>query len=364
MIGGGEVSLVQLVQHLDASKYQPVVLSPEEGAFSEKIKSAGIRSAILPMPSLKGAGLFRLPRRVQELAELSRKYDIGILHANGSRSMIYGGLAARWAGIPIVWHVRIMDREPILDFCLGTLATRIVANSAAVAQRFRLKALSRKVTVVHNGLDLNQFNPAVEGHEVRAEFSLDESTRVVTMVGRMDEWKGHRFFLEAARKVLDEFNFLHNRAATGRERTSVKFLLVGDGPQRSHLEQLSRHLNLTEEVIFCGYREDIPEILAASDLLLSASFGESFGRVLIEAMALAKPVVATRSGGVPEIVVDGETGILVNPGDSTEMAGAMIALLRNTELREKMGRAGLVRVKSDFGIEKHARRIEEIYDSL
>ncbi len=244
-----------------------------------------------------------------------------------------------------------MDKDPILDTFLAVLATRIVVNSRAVSQKFTRTWFSRKVNVVHNGVNLSQFSSNLEDDRIRREFSIDGEEKVVTIVGRLDEWKGHRFFLEAAQKVLTH---LH----------AIKFLVVGDGVLRNELEALSRELGIVDNVIFCGHRTDIPEILAGSDILVSASLAEHFGRVIIEAMAMAKPVVGTRAGGVPEIVIEGETGILVESASSEELARAIRSLLVDSERAREMGFAGLNRVRDCFSIEKHTRGIEEIYKSF
>ncbi len=144
----------------------------------------------------------------------------------------------------------------------------------------------------------------------------------------------------------------------------VRFLVVGDGILRNELETLSEELGIAKKIILCGHRDDIAEILAASNVLVSASRSEHFGRVIIEAMAMAKPVVGTRAGGVPEIVADGLSGILVEPENSEEMAKAVLSLLRDSKHAREMGVAGFNRVKESFSIEKHVREIEEIYQSL
>ena len=248
-------------------------------------------------------------------------------------------------GLPGVWPV-YPSSGTFLDPVLTMLATRIVVNSAAVAKRF---GNSGKVGVIHNGVDLKKFNPEVDGERIREELAICEKEQIVTIVGRLDEWKGHRFFLEAARYVLDQLQ-------------TVRFLVVGDGVLRSELETLCEKLGIAKDVVFCGHREDISEVLAVSNVLVSPSRAESFGRVIIEAMA--KPVVGTRAGGVPEIVVDGLSGILVEPEKSEEMAQAILLLLRDSRQAREMGVAGFNRVKECFSLEKHVCEIEEIYESL
>jgi len=346
--GGGEISLFELIKNLDSSKFDSVVVFSQKGNFYSQIADLGIIARVVRMPSLKGPGLLSLPFSGRQLLAVIREHDTDVIHANSSRSMIYAGLVGRLARVPVIWHVRVMDLDPILDPVLAMLSTRIIVNSAAVAERFDD---SKKVSVIHNGVDLKKFNPDVDGESIRGELSIHEKEKVVTIVGRLDEWKGHRFFLEAARDVLAQLQM-------------VRFLVVGDGVLRNELETLSEELGKAKEVIFCGHRDDIPQILSASNVVVSSSLSEGFGRVIVEAMAMAKPVVGTRVGGVPEVVVDGVSGILVEPENSEELANATLSLLKDPEHAREMGIAGFNRVKESFSIEKHVREIEEIYQSL
>ena len=215
-----------------------------------------------------------------------------------------------------------------------------------VAPTFKLEFLNKE-----KDFDLKEFNACLTGGRIKEEYKINKAEKVVTIVGRLEEWKGHHVFLEAASKVLDRSNH-------------VRFLVVGDGVMRNPLEALSKKLGIMSYVIFCGHRNDIPQILAASDLLVSASFGEHFGRVIIEAMAMEKPVVATKAGGVPELVIDGETGILVKPADSEGLASAILRLLEDPQRSKEMGNSGLKRVMEYFGIDRHVRDIEKIYEPL
>ncbi|PIU68061.1 MAG: glycosyltransferase family 1 protein, partial [Armatimonadetes bacterium CG07_land_8_20_14_0_80_40_9] len=152
--------------------------------------------------------------------------------------------------------------------------------------------------------------------------------------------------------------------STTDTQTNIKFLIVGDGPLREELKEQSKDLGIEDEVTFTGSRQDIPEIMAALDIFVLTSIKEHFGRVVIEAMACGKPVIATNSGAVPEIVEDKVTGILVPPEDSEKLAEAIIELLEDKEKAKEMGIAGRKRVEELFSIEKHTRQIEEVYLSL
>ena len=349
--GGGEVSLFELIRRLDSSKYRRVVVCPDKGDFYSGVESLGVPVQVVKMPSLKGLGLFYLPSSVRQFLALIKEQDVEIIHANSSRCIMYAGPSGKVSGVPVVWHVRVTDTDPILDRFLTMLSDRIIVNSQSVLKRFSFVKQPSSISLVYNGVDLKKFARSVCGESIRKEYSIDRDEKIVTIIGRLDGLKGHRYFLEAASRVLD-----------GSRK--VRFLIVGDGMVREELEVLSRKLDVARSVIFCGQRNDVPEILAASDVVVSASLKEGFGRVIIEAMAMTKPVIATSVGGVPEIDQDGESGILVQPEDCQGLASAMISVMDNAEIALKLAVGGEKRARENFSLEKHIREIEEIYKSF
>jgi len=351
VFGGGEVSLYFLIKYLDKCRFQPVVLCSDRGRFFSKIEALGIQPKLLKMPSLKGKGLLFLPKTVQQLSRLVSQEKIRLIHGNASRCSLYAGLAARLSHVPLLWHVRITDREPLLDRFLAFLSTKIVTNSQAVAGRFEFISKPNQVTVVHNGVDTNAFTPEVDGSEVRKELGIEEKQKVVTILGRLDAWKGHRFFLRAAQQIVKRVD-------------QVTFLVVGDGDLKKELQEYAVKLGIADSVNFCGYREDIPKIIAATDVLVLASLRESFGRVIIEAMAMGKPVVATNGGGVPEIIRSDHTGILVEFANPDAISEAVVRLLNDEKLSKRIGQAGLKRVQEKFTMEKHVHEIQRVYESV
>jgi glycosyltransferase involved in cell wall biosynthesis len=181
--------------------------------------------------------------------------------------------------------------------------------------------------------------------------NLPEDVPVIVSVGRFVRYKGYDSLLEAARLV---------HAA----RPEVHWALVGDGELRGSLEAQSRAYRLETRVHFLGWRQDVPDILAQADLFVLPSLGEHFGRVLIEAMAMGKAVVATDAGGVPEIVIHGETGLLVPPGDPRAFAGATLNLLEDPRRAALLGIAGRRRAESTFGLPAHVEAVERLYAEL
>jgi glycosyltransferase involved in cell wall biosynthesis len=214
-----------------------------------------------------------------------------------------------------------------------------------------------RVVTFHWGLELEKFVPHPRaGHQVRREYGIALDVPLVGMVGRLTPRKGHREFLVAAEAV-------------SRAMPQTRFLVVGrhsrgEAAFERHIRDLSTQLGLEGRVIFAGHRKDIPQVMAALDLLAVPSYWEAFGWVTIEAMAMARPVVAANGGGIPDIVVPEKTGLLVSPRDVKELSAAILALLRNNDARERMGCAGRRRVEECFTIDRTADRMEAIMEEL
>lgn len=349
IVGGGEVSLLGLLEHLDRARWAPIVVAPSEGAIATRCRALGLSVHVIPLPSVRRPHPAVIGA-VLALRRLIRGVGACLVHANGSRAMLYAGLAGRLARRPVVWHVRIAEREPALDAVLLALASAVIVNSRAVGRRFP-RARAETVRCIHNGVDLRRFSPRPPSASLRASLEIPERSPVVGSVGRFVPWKGYRVLLEAAR-IADE------------TLPGIHWLLVGDGDERAELEAQSRALGLGSRAHFTGWREDVPEMLALCDLFALPSFGEHFGRVLVEAMAMGKAVVATDAGGVPEIVVHDECGLLVPPDDPRAMAAALLTLLRDPVRSERLGQSGRQRAEARFDIARHAEAVAGVYSQV
>lgn len=348
IVGGGEESLLTLLKGLDRSRWSPRVVVPGEGVVAARCRALGLSTHVIPLPSLRRPG----PAMLQSLAAMRRlvqETGATLLHANGSRAMFYAGLAGRRTGRPVIWHLRILEADPTLDWLLVRLATRTIANSAAVRERLRRWPLAHaRCSVVPNGLDLDSFLPSRESERVRQSLGLAPTDRVVGNVGRLVPFKGHRYLLEA-------FAILR---LTCRE---LRLLIVGDGPEREALERQARALKVAQDVHFPGHREDVADLLSVMEVFVLPSLAEHFGRVLVEAMAMERPVVATAAGGVPEVVEEKVTALLVPPGDAGALAGAIQTLLNDPVRARAMGQAGRRRVEEQYTLRRHAEQIEAVY---
>ncbi len=351
IIGGGQISLLGLLKRLNRGKYHPVVVCPSVGSLYDELKRIGVETHIVRMNTLRNLNFLLWVKTINRLVQLIKSKKIQIIHSNGSRATIFGGIAARLTKIPLIWHVRIVNSDKLLDRLLARLASKIIVISKAVSRRFNwLKNKEDKIVLVYNGIDLERFKPNVGIRKVRGE-SLSSKTPMVVTVGRLDWYKGHKYLLEAAEKIVQIL-------------PDARFLIVGDGEYRKRLENQVKQLNLDENVIFTGNRKDIPEILAGIDLFVLSSVSEGFGRAVAEAMACAKTVVATKAGGLSEVVEDGITGRLVSPKNSTALAEAIIELLKDKKKAENMGIAGRKRVEKLFSIERNVKSIEELYEKI
>lgn len=347
--GGGQVSLLNLLKKLNREVFLPLVVCPYEGNFTATLRGMNIDVEIINFPSLKKLNVISIISTFFRLRRLAKEKEINIIHANAPRPAFYGGIVSLTSGIPLIWHVRISHRDLLLDSILSHLSTKIIVVAETVKKKFKKypKGVQDKIFTIYNGVDLMEFNPSRNGDRLREKLGLGNEP-VVGIVGRLNPDKGHKYFIEAASRVP----------------LRCKFLIVGDGPLRGKLEDEAKRLGISERVIFTGFRSDISEIMAAIDVFVLTSEKEHFGRVLIEAMASAKPVVAFDAGAAREILVGGESGFLVPPGDTQILTQRMTYLLNDKAMAMKMGCAGRVHTEKFFDLKIQTKKVEEVYEGL
>lgn len=383
-LGGGEIALLNLIQHLDTTRHRPVVLLFSDGDLADKLRQSGVECHILPLDPAAlhtrkdaiGVGsllrlrmVTRVLGHVVRVARFIRKHDVALVHANSLKSDIIAGFAARLAGRPCIWHVRdriesdYLPRPVVAAFrCLARIIpTFVIANSNATLQTLRIRRSRRTATipsdVATNGRRRTVHDGTHPDPTPAPTPSPDAPSPLVGLVGRISPWKGQHIFLRAAAEVHKQI-------------PAARFQIIGSAMFAEHdyereVRALATELGLDGVVEFTGFRSDVPCLIADLDLLVHASTtGEPFGQVVIEGMAAGKAVVATRGGGVPEIVVDGETGLLVPMSDAPAMAAAILRLLSDAALRERMGRAGRQRVRDRFTLQHTAAAVQSIYAEL
>jgi glycosyltransferase involved in cell wall biosynthesis len=231
-------------------------------------------------------------------------------------------------------------------------ATKIIAVSESVRnfiiQWHRIKPA--RVVTLYNGIDINKYNGNNKEQNLLHEFNLQKNFVIIGFIGRLEEVKGLDYLLEAATVIV-------------KKNKEARFLIVGEGSQKRFLQQKAQDLGIGKYIIFPGFREDVDEILAAIDILVMPSISEAFPTAILEAMASKKPVIATTVGGVPEIVVNRETGILIPAKNIESLANAIIDLMQSSEKRSVMGLKGRERVAEHFSIERMVENYENLYDA-
>lgn len=357
-LGGAECSLLLLLKHLDRTRWQPH-LACIGGPLAEQATALGIPVYQVPMPRLRHSLHAPLDWLTGALAiaRIAREIDAALFVGNTVRSALYASLAARLARRPFVWHMRdfwLSESRPkhlwadrLGKRLLCTAAARVIANSRATAAHLPCQG---KVVVVHNGIEVERFDPSLGGETFRDSYGIPSSAPLVGMVGRLRPWKGQDRFLRVLARVRQKMPGVWGVIVGGSP-----FEVRDDYPRR--LERLTAELDLRDHVVFTGHVEDVRPALAAMDVFVHPGDPEPFGLVNLEAMAMGKPVVAFAHGALPEIVVEGETGLLVDPGDEERMANATVALLQDPARREAMGRAARARIEEQFTADRMAQAV-------
>lgn len=356
--GGGAVSLLNLLKRLDRRRFNPVVVCPSQGALVDALKSIGIKVEIIEMGALKDFHFVSFFSSIIKLSRLIKEERIDIVHSNAvcSRESFSSAIAAKMRKTPFIYHVRILDSIIWLERILVHLSDRIVVISEVVRKNLCWFKDQKKIVKIYNGIDLDEFNPRISQETMRKEFGLGPEAIVVGTTGMLVPHKGIQYFLQAAAGIV-------------KKCPNARFLVVG-GPikkfknYREKLEKLTGLLGLNEKVIFTGFRADLPRILAGIDIFVLASTREAFGRTLVEAMAVGKPVVATRVGGITEVVEDGVSGLLVSPRNPQAIADAVINLIRDKDKANGMGLAGRRRAMEFFDINANVQGTTELYEAL
>ena len=364
-ISGAEQSLLVLLRVLADGPYRTVCAGPPTGPFQEAVSEIGCRTVGAPFRRLyKTRNPLSLCGEaahqawvVRSLCKAIRRTQPDLLHSNSTTAHLAGAIAAKAMRIPSVWHVRDVVPLGALGYLLGRMSDRIVAISHAVARTVRRYASASQIDVVYNGIDARAFAASARPGALRAELGLPPSAALVGMVGQLVPWKGHRVFLEAMSRIAGSVRHA-NGILVGSD-------LFGDHPEYvAELHALPRTMGLSDSVHILGYRRDVATVMADIDVLMVPSVNEPFGRVALEAMSLRKPVVASDSGGLPEIVVNEVTGRICPTGDAAAFGDAVVELLTNGRLAVQYGVAGRGRVTTVFSADRMAQSMARIYEEL
>ena len=354
-IGGAERVLLTIAECMIDDGYFPYLIAQEDGPLTESFVKLGGKVFILELPAWrKFKNIFKRYLAIRRIAGIVKRERIDLVYANTYRLNPYCLGVARACKIKAVTHVHdIIERKHVINFLLHK-SRYLVTPSDYVRSRFgNIKA---KVFVVPNAVDLGKFSNIQTGN-IRRELGISPDAFLVVMVANFVERKGHKFFIEAASRFKDMAG-------------EVKFIIVGDsvygGPLTMEvLKKFAREKNAESSVIFTGARNDIPEILSASDTLIVPSQIEPFSLAAIEAMAAKLPVIADiKSGGPTEIIDDGRTGILIDCSDTDALVEAILELIKNQPLRRSLAEAGYQKAKEKFDIPVFIHNMQKLLQEV
>ena len=363
--GGGERGFLQLIRGLTCERYNIHVATSPEGVFFKVLIGMGID--VIPLNLKKRVSA----KNIKRLSRITRERKINIIHSQGARADFYARIAARM----LKSKPRVVStiQMPVEGFDVGPLrknvyrffdrfSERYVDRFVAVSEVLRKTLIDQhkipegKVVKIYNGIEIEEYRPngkevRSQKSEVRREFGLAKNVSVIGAIGRMVWQKGFKYLIQAIPDIV-------------RDVPDAKFLFVGDGPLRERLEALSKELRVRDNLIFTGFRSDIKEILSAIDIIVTPSLLEGFPMITLEAMAMAKPIIATNIDGITEQITNGVNGILVPPKDPSALAKGIIKVLNDKELAMTMGLSAREKVEQEFSVEKMVTETEKVYLSL
>ena len=343
MRGGGQWSLYYLIKHLNKDMYHPIVLCPEAGELTKKMRSVGADTVSFNVGRVR----YLNPAVINRIIGIIRTRDIDLIHTDSSTETFYFGIAAKVMRLPLIWHIRVSEKEWFLDRLLSMFCARLILVANAIRPRFKWLENTQKVTVVYNGIDLEEFDNVPATSSIRKEYNVKKDTILLGCIGRIERRKGQEHLISTMRQI-------HN----------ARLILVGtgEGEYVQRLQGLSENLKVSDRVIFAGYRDNIPTLLKEIDILVFPTIsGEGFTRVILEAMAAGKTVVATDNAGNPEAVVDGTTGYIVPAGSDSALVVRINELVANSKKRGEMGKAGRERVEEFFTVQRYVEGVQDVY---
>ncbi|RYG69444.1 glycosyltransferase family 1 protein, partial [bacterium] len=338
-IAGAERSTIALCRGL-ASRGNRLWLLVKDG---QPMIGAAAKEGVDVAPMRIGGKLN--PFAVGRLLRWIRRHRVDIVATQLSTASLWGSIAAKILGIPCVATVRALNTKTCY-----VLADRIIVVSEAVKKHLTDQGIApEKIRVVYNGIDLQRFQPVPDLKAAKEKVGFKSDDLIVGVTAHLTRKKGHRSFLQAASLVSGQM-------------PNVKFLLVGEGREREALEAQVKAAGLTGRVVFAGFQDDVLPWMAAMDILVLPTIEkEGFGRVLVEAGAMAKPVISTDIGGMAEVVSQGESGLVVRAGEVSELADAMLRLLSDESQRISMGNAGRARALARFSVDQMVANTEAVY---
>lgn len=331
--GGGQISLLTILKNIDRTRFDFKVFLQSDGRFKDIVARHNILCEVVPETSLY--------LRIKE-------YSPDIVHINSActRYTFYVAFFSKLLKKHVIWHNRVIETSPIKERIIGFFVDRIVVISDAVGRKFGYK--NKKVVKLYNPIDLKEIKPKISPALFKEKLGIDKGQKIIGIFSRVERWKGHEILIKA-------FSKLHNK--------NLVLLICGDGKDLPRIRGLVERLGLKNRVIFSGFVENVYDYMSIADVVVNPSVEpEPFGRVIVEAMALAKAVISTDMGGAREIIVDGYDGILTKPTE-IDLAFALNKILTDDELYRKIARNAFKKAM-EFDVKSYLKKLYMIYDEL
>jgi glycosyltransferase involved in cell wall biosynthesis len=353
--GGSERAVVNLARALPEHGYEPAAVLLENGPLEEWLGEAGCPLTVVP--TTRTRYVHHTARTLARLRRLVLLEGAAAVVSSTSKGHVFGGTAARTAGVPSIWWNHGIPELNAIERAAARVPTAaVVCGTEQAVEAQRLITPTRPIWKIHPGTDVAAVAARTGfGERIRHELGWEEHC-LVGIVGRLQPWKGQETFLRAASLVA-------------RSHPDARFLVVGgailgcEGSYPDDLQQLADELGISERVHFAGHRPDVWDWCDALDVVVHASFGEPFGLVVVEAMALGKPLIAAADGGPLEIVADGVSGLLTRPGDDEELALAVARLMDDSELAADLGAQAKLRA-NEFSLERTGDQFAALLDEV
>jgi glycosyltransferase involved in cell wall biosynthesis len=347
---GGQNQVMLMARGLRARGHRVVVVAHPDGELRRRLGDGDDLVPLGPRTEVDLPSAWRLSRVLRDLSP-------AIVHAHDSHAVAMAAAALSFGAPtprpPLVFARRVDFRlrgNSFSKWKYRQVDAFVAASEAIRAMLVEDGIPADRVFTVHDGIDIERVDQA-EALNVREEFWFPPHSFVIGNIAALVPHKGQRFLVEAAASVV-------------HEAPEARFVILGEGELRQDLEQRVRRLHLGQHVVLAGFRPEVLGLLKGLDLFVMSSVTEGLGSALLDAMAAGKPIVATRAGGIPEVVVDGETGVLVAPRDSHDLAAAMLSLLRDPERRIRLARAGRARVVRQFSVDRMVEGTLGVYERL
>jgi glycosyltransferase involved in cell wall biosynthesis len=357
-IGGAERDLIALLKGLDRQKWEPHVVCPGTGPFREQLYAIAVPTHALNLPPWrKTFALFQRGSAVRRLGALVDQLDPAMIHVNDIwwvPHTVKAVAGCRASSVPIVAHVR-QEIEPakVRRYGLDRVEA-VIAISRQVEQSLIAGGVSAShVRTVYSGIDLSGKSLAQDRGAIRSMIGVTNESVLLGTIANLFPRKGYEVMLRALPAIV-------------RAVPTVHYMMVGsdDHDYAARLKGLAHELKIADRVHIVGFQDPVQPFLASLDLYVHPALMEGFGIAVVEAMAMGKAVVATTTGGLPEVVGQGETGLLVPPGDVESLAAAVVSLLKDEVRREQMGRSGRARAKERFSLDASVAQVEQLYGEV